>query len=273
MRFLAAGLGGSAEADHGAAGDQAGAVGGLRPGDGGRDRFGIVAVDPACIPTAGLETLYLVDGIRQRQRTVDGDAVVIEQHREPRQPQMARERDRLLADALHEVAVGGEHESAVVDDAVAEFRREMAFGHRHADRVGEALPERPGGGLDAGHVAMLGVAGRDRAELAEAPDLVDRHRLVAEEMKQRIEHHRAMAGGQHEAVAVGPVRIGGVEFEEAREQHGGDVRGAHRQPGMARLRRFHRIHRQRANGIGEAIMGGARSRRGGRARNDQERHL
>jgi hypothetical protein len=42
---------------------------------------------------------------------------------------------------------------------------------------------------------------------------------------------------------------------------------------MAQLGRFHRIHRQRANGIGEAIMGGARSRHGGRARNDQEQHL
>jgi hypothetical protein len=106
VSLFAAGLGGSAEADHGTAGDQAGAVGGLRPGNGGGDRLGVVAVDPACIPTAGLETLYLVDGIRQRQRTVDGNAVVVEQHDEPRQLKMPRQRDRLVADAFHEVAVG-----------------------------------------------------------------------------------------------------------------------------------------------------------------------
>ncbi len=174
--------------------------------DRGGDRLGVVAVDPPRIPAAGLEPLELVDRIRQRQRPVDGDAVVVEQHGEPRQPQMAGERDRLLADAFHQVAVGGDDIGAVIDDIGAEFRRQMALGHRHADRVGEALPERSGGGLDAGHVAVLGVAGGDRAELAEALDLVDRHRLVAEEMKQRIEHHRAMAGGQHEAVAVGPAR-------------------------------------------------------------------
>jgi len=121
-------------------------------------------------------------------------------------------------------------------------------------------------------MAVLGVAGGDRAQLAEALDLADGHRLVAEEMKERIEHHRAMAGGQHEAVAVGPARIGGVEFEEAREQHGGDIGGAHGQPGMARLRRLDRVHRQRPNGIGETVMGRARCGRGGMARNAQELH-
>ena len=265
MGLFAARLGRRAEADDGAAGDQAGAVGCLRLGDRGGDRLGVVAVDPPRIPAAGLEPPQLVDRIRQRQRTVDRDAVVVEQHREARQPQMAGERDRLLADTFHEVAVGRDDIGAVVDHVGAEFRRQMPLGDRHADGVGEALPERPGGGLDARHMAVLGVAGGDRAQLAEALDLADGHRLVAEEMKQRIEHHRAMARGQHEAVAVGPARIGGVEFEEAREQHGGDIGGAHGQPGMARLRRLDRVHRQRPNGIGETVMGRARceSRRNG----------
>ena len=86
-------------------------------------------------------------------------------------------------------------------------RREVALRDRHADRVAEALAERPGGGLDAGRMAVFGMAGRDRAELAEALDLVDRHRLVAEEMKQRIDQHRAVAGREHEPVAIGPVRL------------------------------------------------------------------
>ena len=42
-------------------------------------------------------------------------------------------------------------------------------------RVGEALAERAGGGLDARRVAVLGMAGRLGAELAEALDLVERH--------------------------------------------------------------------------------------------------
>ena len=63
--------------------------------------------------------------------------------------QMAGERDRLLADAFHQVAVGGEHVGAMIDDVLAELGGEMPLGDRHADRVGEALAERAGGGLDA----------------------------------------------------------------------------------------------------------------------------
>ena len=88
--------------------------------------------------------------IGERQRAVDGDAVVVEQHDQLVQLQMAGERDRLLADAFHQVAVGGEHIGAVIDDVVAELGGEVRFGDRHADGVGEALAERAGGGLDAG---------------------------------------------------------------------------------------------------------------------------
>ena len=189
---------------------------------------------------------------------------------------MTGERDRFLADAFHQVAVGGEHVGLVIDDAGAEFRRQMALGDRHADRVGEALAERAGGGLDAGRMAVFRMTGGDRAELAEALDLLDRHRRIAGEIEQRVEQHRAVAGREHEAVAVGPGRIGGIEFQELREQHGRDVGGAHRQAGMAGFRLLDRVHRQRADGVGHGVMGdggtGARllaarcGRHGGRRR-------
>ena len=67
------------------------------------------------VPAARLEALELVDRIRQRQRAVDRDAVVVEQHDQLGEPQVAGERDRLLADAFHEVAVGGQHEGVVID--------------------------------------------------------------------------------------------------------------------------------------------------------------
>ena len=71
---------------------------------------------------------------------------------------MAGERDGFLADAFHQIAVGREHVSAMIDD-VAELGRQMPLGNRHADRVGEPLPERAGGGLDAGRMAVLRMAG------------------------------------------------------------------------------------------------------------------
>ena len=208
---------------------------------------------------AEFEALDLIDRIRQRSRPVDRDVIVVVEHDELVQPQMAGERDRFLADAFHQVAVGGEHISGVIDDIAAEHRGEVALGDRHADRIGEALAERPGGGFDAGRVRVLGMAGRERAELTEALDLLDRHLRIAEEIKQRIEQHRAVAGGQHEAVAVGPGRIGGIEFEKLAEQHGRDIGCAHRQAGMPGLGLLDGVHRQRADGVRHAIVLGART--------------
>ena len=69
-----------------------------------------------------------------------------------------------------------------------------------------------------------------------------------------------MAGRQDEAVAVGPMGIGGVEFQELGEQHGGDVGRAHRQAGMAGIGLLHRIHAEGADGIGHGAgaVGGNR---------------
>ena len=62
---------------------------------------------------------------------------------------VAGERGGLVADALHEATVAGDHERVVVDDIVAELCAQPALGDRHADGVGEALAERAGGDLDA----------------------------------------------------------------------------------------------------------------------------
>ena len=64
-------LGGRAEADLGAAGNQNRFVGILRLLQRGGDRRRIVAVDPRCIPARGLETLDLVDTVGERQRAID----------------------------------------------------------------------------------------------------------------------------------------------------------------------------------------------------------
>ena len=67
-------------------------------------------------------------------------------------------------------------------------------------------PERTGGGLDAERQVVLGMPGGLAAELAETLELLDRQR-VAGQMQQRVQQHRAVAVGEHEAVAVRPVRV------------------------------------------------------------------
>ncbi len=264
MAFLAAGLGRRAKSDRGLAGDQRRLARRARLLERAGDRLRIMSVDAGRRPAGRLEPLHLVDRVGQRQRAVDGDAVVVEQHHELVQLEVSGQRDRLLADAFHQVAVGREHIGVVVDDVLAELRGKVRFGNRHADRVGKALAERPGGGLDPrGHVA-LGMARGERAGLPEALDLRHGHLRIAEEMQHGIEQHRAVPGREHEPVAVGPGGVVRVEFHRLGEQDGRDIGRAHGQSGMARFCLLDRVHGERSDGIGHVVMLGARrwARRG-----------
>ncbi len=170
------------------------------------------------------------------------------------QPQVAGEADRLVTDALHQVTVRADHPRAVIDQRLAEARRQHPFGQGHADRRCDPLTERAGCGLDSRRLAVFRMPGGGRLELAEVPDVIDAHALEAGEIEQGVEQHGAVTGGQHEAVAVGPVRIGGVELQEARPQHGCDVGHPHRQARMPGIGRLHRINRQRPDGIGHSPL-------------------
>jgi hypothetical protein len=136
-----------------------------------------------------------------------------------------------------------------------------ALGDRHADAVGEALAERPGGDLDAGrHVdaVALGVAGRQRAPLAEALDLVHRER-VAREVQHAVEQHRAVAGTQQETIAVGPVRVRRVVIQNLRVEHVSRGRHAHGQARVPGVSLLHRIHGQRPDGVDCQLVDVARA--------------
>ena len=128
---------------------------------------------------------------------------------------MTGERDRLVADAFHQVAVRSYHVGFVVDDGVAEHCGEMSFGNRHAHGVGQSLTERTGGRFHAGRVAVFRMTGGVRAELAEFFDLIERHCFVAGEMKQRVDQHRPVAGGENKPVTIGPGRVGRVKLQKA----------------------------------------------------------
>ena len=266
VALLRAGLGGRAVADDGAASDERRPVGLLRGFDGARDRRRIVAVDAARGPAGGLKALYLIDRIGQRQRAVDRDAVVVEQHDELVELEVAGERDGLLADAFHEIAVGHQRVGEVIDQIVRIPPRGGAPQApcrprwRGPGRAGRwwSRPRR---------VAVFRMSRRQRADLAEAFEFVDGQRRIAGQMQQRVEQHGAVAGGQHETVAVRPRRIGRIEFEEPREQHGGDVGRPHGQARVAGSCLLDRVHRQRPDGVGHAVVLGARNRsRSGRGK-------
>ena len=149
----------------------------------------------------------------------------------------------------------------VIEDGVL-FGVEARLGHLggdgHADGVGDALPERAGGGLDAARrVRQLRMTGRLRAQLAEALDLVERHLGVAAQVQPGVEEHRAVAGRQHEAIAVQPLGMIGTVHERVTEQHGADLGAAERQAQVPALAGMHRVDREASSdggGLGEYVF-------------------
>ena len=245
-----AGLRGRAVADGRAADDQGWFVGAPRFLDCGGDGLVVMPVDGPCVPTAGFEPDGGIVGIGKRGRPVDRNVVAVVERDELGKAQIPGERDRLLADALHQAAIAHKDIRMVIDQRIAVARRQHALGQRHADSIGDALAERPGGGFDTGRVAIFRMPRRLAAELAEALDLLDVDIRIAGQIKQRIKQHRAVAVRDHETVAIGPGGIGGVEFQESREQHRGQIGHTHGHAGVARVRLLHRVDRQHTDGVG-----------------------
>ena len=187
---------------------------------------------------------------RQAGRPVDGDPVVVPQHGQPIEAQMACQPDRLVVQALHQAAVAGDRPGAVVDQRVAEARVQMPFRHRHADRHRQPLTQRAGGRLHAIQQEVLRMAGARAAQLAEPAQLVAGRVGIARQVQGRVDQHRPVTSRQHETVAVRPAGRGGVEAQELPPQHGGHVGHAHRHAGMAAVGRLDRVHGQRADGVG-----------------------
>ena len=166
----------------------------------------VVAVDGLDVVAERLEALRRVLALRRLGHRVERDGVGVVDEDEVVELLVPGELHRLERDAFLHAAVAGEADDVMVEDRVLR-RVEARLGHLrgdgHADGVRDALAERAGGRLDAARgVRELGVAGRLRAELAEALHLVERHVRVAAEVQPRVEEHRAVAGGEHEAVAV-----------------------------------------------------------------------
>src|SRR5439155_272518 len=90
-------------------------------------------------------------------------------------------------------------------------RRPRGFGARsalglrdgHANPIAETLTERSRGGFHSGCELTLRMAWRQASPLAELFDLIERD-IVAGKIKHAVKQHRAMPGGEDEAVAIGP---------------------------------------------------------------------
>ena len=121
------------------------------------------------------------------------------------------------------------------------------------DRVADALAQRAGGGLDAGGVAVLGVARGLAAPGAQRLEVVE---LEAEpgQVELGVEGDAAVPGREHEPVATGPVGVGGVVPHRLLEQGVGHRGQAHRGAGVAVADLLHGVHREHARGVHRALV-------------------
>ena len=218
--------------------------------------FGIVAINTGNhMPAVGFKPLRRVIGEPAFNVAVDRDAVVVPERNQLAQTPGTGQRTGFVRNTFHQATVAEEYISVVIDDFVAglvEFGRQQLFSHRHADGVGDALAKGTGGGLHARRIAVFRVTRRFRMQLAEALELVHRQ-VVAGQMQQRIQQHRAVAVGQHKAVAVKPFRVGRVMAQVMVPHDFGDFRHAHRRARVAGLGFFHCIHGQRPDRVCEIV--------------------
>ena len=251
-----AGLG-RAVADHGVAHDQVGLVGILRQLDGVVDLLpavGVRHVDD--VPAVGAEAGGHVLAEGDVGAAFDGDLVVVVQGDQLVQLEGAGQGSGLVGDALHQAAVAHDGVGVVVHDVEAlavEMRGQVGLGQRHAHGVADALAQGTGGGFDAGGVAVLGMAGGEGAELAELLQVLN-GQAKAKKMQQGVQQHGAVAGGQHEAVAVVPLGGFGVEIHLLAPHGVGHGGGAHGHARMAGLRLLDSLGREHANGVDDEFI-------------------
>jgi hypothetical protein len=203
------------------------------------------------VPAVGLETLPDVLAEVAVGRSRELDVVVVEEHDQPAEPEVAGERAGLGGHALLDVAVARDHVGVVVDQlgaAGVEARGQHPLRERQADRHREPLAERAGRGLDSGSVVVLGVAGGRAPELAEVLQVVQRD-AVAREVQGRVEEHRSVSRRQHEPVAVEPVRVVGAVPHHSRVERERQWGERHRRARMAGVGLLDGVHRERPDRV------------------------
>ena len=214
------------------------------------------SLDVLHVPAQRLVARRAILGERDRRRAVDRDVVVVVEVDELAETERAGDRRRLVRDAFHQIAVGGDAVHAMVDDLVV--RPVVALGEEplrdpEADAVRVALPERAGRHLDAGGVMHLRMARRLRLPLPEPLQLLERE-VVAGEVQRRVLEDAGVTGAEDEAVAVRPLRIRRVVVHHVRVEEVRERRERHRRARMARVRLLHRVHRERPDGVDRKLF-------------------
>ena len=129
----------------------------------------------------------------------------------------------------------------------------MLFRHCHADGSGDSLTKGARCCLNTWRVPKLRVSRRSASPLPELTDLLERQ-IVAGQMQRRIQQHGRVSARQYDAIAIRPVRIGGIVFEVSRPQRIGEGRERHRRSGMSGFRCLDGVHGKRTHGVDAEVV-------------------
>ena len=139
-------------------------------------------VDGVDVPAVGLVALRDVLGERDVGVVLDRDVVLVVDQREVAELLVRGQRGGLVGDALHDVAVGGQHEDVVVEDALTglgagvEHLPLPTLGERHPDGGRQTRAERSGGDLDTRGVVHLRVTRSEAAPRAQRLEVLQLQR-------------------------------------------------------------------------------------------------
>ena len=184
------------------------------------------------------------------------DVVMVIKANESSQLEVAGERSRLCRDPFHEIPVARQDIGIVIDDFIIraiEPGGEKAFGNGHTHAIGKPLAQGSGGALYAGGMSVFRVPGSPALPLAELLEFFDGQR-IAGEVEESIEESGAMAGREHETVAIRPSRILGMMFQEFCPEKVSHGRGPHGHSRVAGVSFLDHIHGQHADGVDTKLI-------------------
>ena len=204
----------------------------------------VSSLDVQDLEPVGFETLGRVLALRLLRHRVQRHVVRVVDQDQIVQLEMRGHRRRLGRHALLDTTVARQRPDRVVEDRVrggVETRPEHLRRHRLSDSVSHPLPERAGGGLDAGRVAILRVSRRLRAPLPETLEFVDRQGVTAE-VEPRVQKHAPVPGRQNESIAVDPIGIERIVAKQITIEHGAKLRCPERQTQVTRGAGLDSVH-------------------------------
>ena len=210
------------------------------------------------VPAVSFKTLSGVIGEPALNVTIDRNTVVIIERSQFAQLQGTRQRANFVRDAFHHAAITQERIGVVIHDIVTrtvKLRGQSTFSNCHTHRIRDALTQWASGGFYAWGIAVFWVTWSFRMQLTEVFQLGD-WQVIASEVQQAINQHRAMAVRKHKAVTIGPIWIGRVVIHVIAPQDFRDISHTHRGTWMTRIGFLHSVHTECTDRIGKLFTRG-----------------